>query len=365
MNKIHFDCPINQLSFGNVAFNFMRELYKKHVDVAIFPQGNNANFESFDKADPKLLEWIKRSAFDRYKKLDKNVPTLKLWHLNGGEQRVAPKQYLYTFYECDSPTQEEIAVVKSQEHVFFSSTESCEHFKKAGCENVSFVPIGFDNDFFKTNKPYLGKDVIHFGLVGKFEKRKNTELIIRTWLKKYGNNPKYQLTCLVNNPFFSPEDFQKIIFNTLDGKRWTNINFLPWLKTNSEVNELLNAVNIDLSGCCFNEGWSLGAFNSACLGSVCVVGMGGAHLDWAVGENIVPISPIGKCSNEDGVFFRRGLPWNQGDFYITNEADISEAMDRAEQLYLSHPEKFDRSDLIDKFSYEKTVDSIMKTIINN
>ena len=365
MDKLHFDAPINQLSFGNVAFNFLREFYKKDVDIAIFPQGNNANFESFDKADEKLIEWIKRSAFDRYKKLDKNVPTLKLWHLNGGEQRVAPKQYLYTFYECDSPTQEEIAVVKSQEHVFFSSTESCEHFKEAGCHNVSFVPIGFDNDFFKTGKEYLGKDVIHFGLVGKFEKRKNTELIIRTWLKKYGNNPKYQLTCLVNNPFFSPEDFQKIIFNTLDGKRWTNINFLPWLKTNSEVNELLNAVNIDLSGCCFNEGWSLGAFNSACLGNVCVVGMKGAHVDWAIGENIVPILPIGKSSNEDGVFFRKGLPWNQGDFYNTNEQDISEAMGRAEQLYLSHPEKFDRSDLISEFSYEKTINSIIEKIKNN
>lgn len=172
MKKLHFDAPINSLSFGNVAFNFLREFHKLGIEVSLFPQGNTANFESFDKADTELIEWIKSSAFLRYKTLDKNVPVLKLWHINGGEQRIVPKQFLYTFYECDSPTLEEVAIVKSQEHVFFSSSESRDAFIKAGCDNVSYIPIGFDEDFHKTNKEYLGDDVIHFGLIGKFEKRK-------------------------------------------------------------------------------------------------------------------------------------------------------------------------------------------------
>jgi len=359
MTQLHFDAPINSLSFGNVSFNFLREFWKKGVSVSFFPQGNTANFEAFDKADPKLLEWIQKSAYERYQTLDKKNPTLKLWHLNGGEQRVAPKQFLYTFYECDSPTQEEINIVKSQEHVFFSSSESCNHFKERGCDNVSFVPLGFDQDFCKTNKKYLGEKVIHFGLIGKFEKRKNTQAIIQTWLSKFGNNPEFQLTCLVNNPFFSSEDYSQIINQTLGGQRWTNLNLLPALKTNSEVNEVLNAIDIDLSGCNFNEGWNLPSFNSACLGNICIVGQGMAHKDWAEGENIIKLYPDGKEKCYDGVFFREGLPFSQGNFYTTNVNAIGEKMDEAIIQLQNHRKKYERIDLIEKFSYEKSIEQIL------
>jgi len=358
MIQLHFDAPINSLSFGNVSFNFLREFWKKDISVSLFPQGNTANFEAFDKADPKLLEWIQNSAYRRYQTLDKKTPTLKLWHLNGGEQRVAPKQFLYTFYECDSPTQEEINVVKSQEHVFFSSSESCNHFKERGCDNVSFVPIGFDADFYKTNKKYLGEKVIHFGLIGKFEKRKNTQAIIQTWLSKFGNNPEFQLTCLVNNPFFSPEDYGQIINQTLGGQRWTNLNLLPALKTNSEVNEVLNAIDIDLSGLSSAEGWSLPSFNATALGKWSVVTNCTSHKDWGNEKNCILVEPTGKIASADGVFFREGLPFNQGYFYNISQESMSEGMDRA--LKFAKSENIEGLKLQEEFTYEKTIESILE-----
>jgi hypothetical protein len=360
MTQLHFDAPINSLSFGNVSFNFLREFWKKGVEISLFPHGNSANFEAFDKADPELIEWIRQSAFNRYKALDKNKPTLKLWHLNGGEQRVAPKQFLYTFYECDSPTEEEVAVIKSQEHVFFSSSESCNHFKEKGCDNVSFVPIGFDTDFHKTNKKYLGDKVVHFGLIGKFEKRKNTQAIIQTWLSKYGNNPEFQLTCLINNPFFPEEDFKQIIHQTVGGKRWTNLNLLPSLKTNSEVNEVLNAIDIDLSGLSSAEGWSLPSFNATALGKWSVVTNCTAHKDWANDKNCVLVEPTGKISSVDGVFFREGQPFNQGYFYNISQESMSDGMDRA--LKFAKSENIEGFKLQEKFTYEKTIDKILNTI---
>lgn len=358
MTQLHFDAPINSLSFGNVAFNFLREMWEKNIDVCLFPHGNTADFEAFDKADPKLIEWIKFSAFNRYRKLDKKNPTLKLWHLNGAEQRVAPKQFLYTFYECDSPTEEELAIVKSQEHVFFSSSESCDIFKKYGCDNVSFVPIGFDKDFHKTNKKYLGDDIIHFGLIGKLEKRKNTQTIIKTWLSKYGNNPKYQLTCLVNNPFFSEEDFKNIINQTIGGKRWTNLNFLPTLKTNSEVNEVLNAIDIDLSGFSNGEGMNLSSFNATALGKWSIVSNCSAHKDWANSENAILVDPIGKQSCVDNYFFRHGAPFNQGNYYCLSVDSLIEAMEKSEKLAKTPNSNGEL--LREKFSYSKTIDSIVE-----
>jgi hypothetical protein len=360
MKQLHFDAPINNLSFGNVSYNFLRELWKLGVNVSLFPQGNMANFESFDKANPDFIEWIKSSAYNRHKTLDKNYPTLKLWHLNGAENRIAPKQFLYTFYECDSPTQEEISIVKSQEHVFFSSSESRDAFINAGCENVSYIPIGFDEDFYKTNKEYLGKDVIHFGLIGKFEKRKNTQLIIQTWLNKFGNNPKYQLTCLVNNPFFSEEDYAKIINQTVGGRKWTNLNLLPNLKTNSEVNEVLNAIDIDLSGLSSSEGWGLPAFNATALGKWSIVSNCSAHKDWATKDNCILVEPTGKIECYDGVFFGKGLSFNQGYMYNISQESISEGMDKA--LMFAKKENTKGLKLQKEFTYKKTIESILKKI---
>jgi hypothetical protein len=360
MKQLHFDCPINSLSFGNVSFNFLREFWKIGMDISLFPQGNSANFESFDKADPELIEWIKSSAYNRHKKLNKDIPTLKLWHINGAENRVAPKQFLYTFYECDSPTEEEISIVNSQEHVFFSSSEAKNAFLNAGCQNVSSIPIGFDKDFHKTNKEYLGKDVIHFGLVGKFEKRKNTQLIIQTWLNKFGNNPKYQLTCLVNNPFFSQEDFSKIINQTVGGRRWTNLNILPNLKTNSEVNEVINAIDIDLSGLSSSEGWGLPAFNATALGKWSIVSNCSAHKDWANKDNCILVEPTGKIECYDGAFFAKGLPFNQGYMYNISQESISEAMDKA--VLVAKQENTQGLKLQEEFTYEKTINSILEKI---
>lgn len=363
MNKqLNFDAPINSLSLGNVSYNFLRELYRAEIDVNLFAVGDRAEMQAYDKKTSDFVEFIKRSGQQRFKKFNRNIPTLKVWHINGSEKKIGDKQYLYTFYELSSPTEEEVNIVNSQEHTFFSSTESCEAFKSAGCKNVSYVPLGFDEDFNKTGKQYFDKDVIHFGLIGKFERRKNTQLIIETWLKKFGNNPKYQLTCLVNNPFFSKEQMQQLISNCMMNKSWGNINFLNSLETNSEVNELINSIDIDLSGCNFNEGWNLPSFNSCCLGNVCIVGLGGAHLDWAEGPNIVHIKPLGKTPCYDNVFFRQGGMFNQGDFDTTSELHLALAFEEAIEVYNNHNKKFDRSDLIQKFSYQNSINKILNVI---
>ena len=41
MDKIIFKAAFNSLSFGNVSYNFARELYKKDMKVSIFPIGDN------------------------------------------------------------------------------------------------------------------------------------------------------------------------------------------------------------------------------------------------------------------------------------------------------------------------------------
>ena len=361
MNELNFDGPINALSLGNVTVNFLREIKKRDIDLSLFPVGDQGEFNAYDKVTEEFKQWITNSAANRFKKLNSKSQSLKVWHINGSE-KVLPNQHLYTFYELDSPTEEEINIVKIQKHVFFSCSEAAEVFKKAGCENVSYVPLGFDPDFHITDKKYL-EDKIHFGLIGKFERRKNTQAIIQLWTKKYGNNPKYQLTCLVNNPFLNKEQMEQGISAALSGKNWSNVNFLPHLKTNSEVNDLINSIDIDLSGLSNGEGWNLPSFNATALGKWSIVSNCSAHKDWATEENSILVEPVGKQSCYDNFFFKEGLPFNQGQYYKLNGDDILNAFDKAvERVGQSNTEG---TKLRDKFTYSKTVDSILDYIYSD
>jgi hypothetical protein len=239
---------------------------------------------------------------------------LKLWHINGAEKRISPRQALFSFYELNQPTETEKALVRLQDATIFSSSYAKNSFAAEGLK-IENVPLGFDSDFFKTDKVYL-QDKIHFVIMGKFERRKHTDKIIKLWAKKYGNNPKYQLSCSIVNPFLDKEILKKLLAG-YKALAW-NINILPYVSTNSEVNDVLNSADIDLSGLSGAEGWGLPAFNATCLGKWSVVLNATSHLDWATKDNSILVQPSNLIEAYDGTFFKKGQEFNQGEIYDFN-----------------------------------------------
>jgi len=358
--KLLLEAPINRLSFGNVSYNFIRELRKLDIDLGIFPIGdlNQLDLSAFDPEED-TKQYIEDCINNRWDYIDPSVPSLKLWHLNGSDNRKNPSQYLYTFYECNQPTKIEKQIALVQDKVIFSSKYAADHFRKAGVELATSIPLGFDEDFFRTEKTYL-KDTVHFGLMGKFENRKHTQKIIRAWLKKYGNNNKYQLTCCINNPFFSDEQMKGLMNDTLQGQHYNNINFLPHLEKNSEVNELLNSIDIDLTGLSGGEGWNLPAFNATCLGKWSVVLDATSHKDWANHNNSILIEPSGEMPVQDGVFFNANSAYNQGTFYTWEEDEAIAGMEKAEQK--AGQLNTEGQKLAEEMTYSKTVEQILAVI---
>jgi len=354
------EVPLNRVSFGNVAFNIVRELHKREYPIRIFPIGE-PDFSAFDIKDD-LKKYIEDAVNNRWDFIKKDIPSFKLWHLSGSENRKNKDQYLFTFYECNEPTTTESTIASVQDHVFFSSNDAKDHFARTGVKNTSFVPLGLDEDFKSTGKEYL-KDTIHFGLMGKFENRKHTQKIIQSWVKKYGNNNKYLLTCCINNPFFKPEQMQGLIHETLKGEHYNNINFLPVLAKNSEVNEFLNSIDIDLTGLSGGEGWNLPAFNSTCIGKWSIVLNCTSHKDWATKENSILINPSGEMPVSDGMFFHQGHAFNQGTFYSWVQDEAISAMEEAEKK--AGQINTEGVKLGDKMTYSKTVDSILSLIFKD
>ena len=286
--KLLVNAPINALSFGNVSVNILRELFKKNIDLIFFPIGDKAEMDAYDKIEPDFVKYLQAATNDRYSKISKDIPSLKLWHIFGSETRYSKNQSLFTFHEVSEVTNIEKNLLSLQDRIFVSSNYTKNIFNLNGLDNVTHVPLGFDNDFQITNKTYL-QDKIHFGILGKFENRKNTARIIKSWLKLFGNKPEYQLSCAITNPFLDKARFQNELLKVLEGKQYNNLNFVPYMQTNSEVNDYLNSIDIDLGGLSGAEGWNLPSFNATALGKWSVVINATAHKDWATKDNSILI----------------------------------------------------------------------------
>lgn len=326
MNEtILLQAPLNPLSLGQVSYNVLRELYKRPgVDVGYFPIGN-IDLSVYEPSQ-EFIDKLNQSIANAYKFL--GAPSIKIWHLlNGGETRIGNgHSTLFTFHETSETTEEERAVINTHDRVFVSSNYTKGVFN---APNTHFSPLGFDEDFSVAANPKKLDGKTHWGLVGKFEKRKHTAKTIALWAKKFGNSPKHHLTCCVFNPFLQEGDLRKAIHEALEGKPYNNIQFLPFLRTNRDMNDFINSIDIDLSGLSGAEGWGLPAFNATALGKWSIVLNATAHKDWATAANSILVEPSGQEALEDGIFFRKGANSSQGSYFVWEDDAVAAAMDHA------------------------------------
>ena len=357
--KLLVNAPINALSFGNVSVNILRELYKKKIDLIFFPIGEKVELSAYDKIDQDFIKYLQERTNNRFEKIDKNIPSLKLWHIFGSESRYTKNQSLFTFHEVSEVTPVEKNLLNLQDSILVSSNYTKSIFELNGLSNVTYVPLGFDTDFHLTNRSYL-PEKIHFGLMGKFENRKNSSRIIKTWLKLFGNKSEYQLTCAITNQFLEKSRFQNELLKIMDGKHYNNVNFLPYMQMNSEVNDYLNSIDIDLGGLSGAEGWNLPSFNATALGKWSVVINATAHKDWATKDNSILIEPSSLKDCYDDIFFKKGQAFNQGQFFDISDEEMENAILKSVS-YAKTPNP-EGLKLQKQFTYEKTVETILCAI---
>ncbi len=375
IQRLNIHCALNSLSLGQVSYNILRELYRRKIQCVIHPKGP-PDLAAY-RIDAQFGAWIERAVNTRVTKLDRKVPTLALWHIRDSQFKPSDKQFLFSFHETDSPTESEINIVNQQDHTIFSSNWTVDNFRTFGAPNVSFVPLGVDEDFqpLKPGQRLISPEKTHWTLTGKHEGRKNTDLIIRTWMKRYGGRRDHELTLCIHNPFYRKQvnpqgvvegfDMNDVYASLFGGPDWqkakpANVNVLPYLKTNAEVAQLVQATDIDLSGFSSSEGWGLPAFNATALGKWSIVTNCSAHKDWATAANSILVEPTGMRPVYDGVFFPQGDAFSQGNVYAFTEAQLDEAMTSAEKV--AKTTNTEGLKMRDTFNYARTVDGILAKI---
>ena len=360
MSEFALHLPLNGVSFGQVSTALLREFHQRGVQPCLFTIGQSDL--SAQETTPDFNKWIESGIKKTFEYYNRNTPIFKLWHLNHDSlTSYAREQSLFTFYELDHPTSIEVNIAKNQKNTIVSSNYAKEVLETHGVDNCKYIPLGFDKHNFHVKKQDYLKGKIVFNLTGKLEKRKHHKEIIQSWLKKYGNNKDYVLQCAIANPFMKEEDFKANISHIMGGKSYFNINFLGMMQKNILYNDFLNSGNIIL-GMSGAEGWGLPEFQSVALGKHSVILNASAYKDWATEENSVLVEANGKEDAADGVFFKKGTPYNQGKIFTFDDDAFIDGCEKAIQRYKASPENTAGLELQEKFTYEKTVDAITEVM---
>lgn len=359
MKQFCVNAPINSVSFGQVTTAVLLEMLDRGIEPNLFPIGGKIDLSSqdFDEEQVQKLEKLASTSLSSHKRED---PSFKLWHFNGSLESFSKEQLLLTFYETDSPTEEELNCFNSN-RVLLTSKYAVEVFRDKGA-NAEYVPLFFDKFNFRAKeRKYFSDGRIVFNLCGKFEKRKHHPEVLDAWARKYGNNTKYFLQCAIFNPFLSPEVNDQLISDALRGVRYNNIQVLRPMAKNSLYNDFLNSGNIVI-GMSGGEGWGLPEFHSIALGKHSVMLNAHSYKDFITEENSVLVEPNGKVDSEDGLFFKKGDPFSQGQFFKWDEDDFIDGCEKAIKRVESNPINEAGRKLQEDFPLSQTVDTILKKI---
>ncbi len=302
----------------------LRAYYKSQESHPIFPIGGVD--VSSQKIQPDFGAWLQNGINTGLSRLNRNDPTLKLWHINGSVEMISKYQKLLTFHETDRLTDFEKTILKLQDEVLVTSNYTRGVFEESNIK-AKYIDLGFDSDNFYSIAVQPIPHTITFGLFGKFELRKGHAKILRAWAKAFGNNFQYRLVAAISNPFLgkNPNEAQaalnRELTNIFEGKRYGNISIINPVATNAEYNHIINNIDIVLA-CSRGEGRDLPVFHAVGLGKHCVGLNAHAYKDYLNQDNAVLIEPSGMIEANDGIFFRPGTPTNQGYFFDFNEDDF-------------------------------------------
>lgn len=351
--------PINDVSFGQVSVALLKEVHSRGLQPSIFPI-SKVSISTQTNLSDDFKSWMDSCIDKAVRSHLRSTPIFKLWHLQGSLESHSKEQVLLTFYELDQPTKEEINIAKNN-RTCFTSEYSCNIYKDVGVES-SYIPLGFDShNFHRVDRKYYDDDRIVFNLVGKFEKRKNHQKVIESWLKKYGNDPKYFLNCAVYNPFFTESQNKSIWNAVLKGKDYFNVHFFNYFDNNANYNDFLNSGHIVISAS-GGEGWGLPEFQSVAMGKHSLTLNATGYKGWANDKNSVLMYPTSKEEAYDNQFFKKGGNYSQGNVFWFDEEDFFEGCDEAIKRYKKNNINEEGLKLQEQFTYSKTLDKIIEEL---
>jgi len=163
------------------------------------------------------------------------------------------------------------------------------------CNKIKIVPEGIDTEELYPNleRKY---DKFTFLILGKWEKRKSTEELIKAYVELFGSNPNVQLLLSCSNNF--PDDHFNSTKARLEniGIQHENIKIIDF-QSRADLIKMIQSSHVFLS-CARSEGWNLPLIESMACGIPAIYSNCAGQLEFAKGYGI-PINVFGEINNEN------------------------------------------------------------------
>ena len=158
-------------------------------------------------------------------------------------------------------------------------------------DKVQVVPEAVEADCYPDPTIQQDDSVFTFCLMGRWDRRKSTTEIIRTFVELYGNNPQFRLIVSIENP----HAFDRL--NTAERLQklgWGHINniFIKPFPPREEYLNILRSSHVFLS-CARAEGWNIPLIEAMACGTPSIYSDCSGQTEFAQGKGI-PIRVIGR-----------------------------------------------------------------------
>lgn len=203
MKKLNINCPIGSTGYGITSLNIVKNLHNRNIDISLFLIGNNIELNF-----PEERELIQK-LHQNTNTFDYNAPCLKIWHQNDLALKVGNSHYYsFPFFELDTLSDKDKHHLNYCDYIFVASKWAKEILLNNNITKPIYVaPLGVDQAIFSLtqNQNISIKNNYVFFHIGKWEKRKSQDFLLKAFDNAFTINDNVELWLLPHNPFLTKE----------------------------------------------------------------------------------------------------------------------------------------------------------------
>lgn len=347
--QLNLMTSLSTTGYGIVGKNVALELTKQNIDVKIWPYGGVAD----DEFQNTLTDMVQSN-------FKGNAPCLNIWHQFDLAKRIGTGvYYAWPFFELNKFTEIEKKHLSIPHYIIVSSQWAKDIIEEQINTKVYVVPCGVDRKIFDNvvdveekchNHPYT------FFNIGKWEKRKGHDVLVRAFDKAFDYKDDVHLVMLAHNPFLR-EYQQKYWVDMYNGaKLCSKITLLDSKPHHKDVAKLINQCDCGVFPS-RAEGWNLELLEAMSCGKPVIVTSCSAHTEFCTPKNSYLIDTPNLEDAYDGIWFTGQGQW--AEFEDEQEEQLIEYM---RYCYKERPSNSHGIETAKQFSWANTAKKLKEIL---
>jgi len=336
---------MSNTGYGIVGRNLLLELYELGVDITLWPYGSISEHPKIEL----FKEMVNQQRF-----VDGKAPCINIWHQFDLAKRIGTGvYYAWPFFELNKFTPQEKAHLTVPDYIIVSSEWAYDIVEtEIPGSHIYKVPCGVDTSIFTPRDKQDPDGPYTFFNIGKWEKRKGHDVLIRAFDKAFELSDNVHLVMMPYNPFLRPSMVDHWMNMYLKSKMAQKITILNPVPTHEDVANIINNCDCGVFPS-RAEGWNLELLEAMACGKPVIATNNSAHTEFCDGVNSYLIDTPDLEDACDGIFFDGHGQW--AEFDIDQEEQLIEHM---RYCYDKRPSNISGISTAERYSWKESANKL-------